>query len=331
MNKSADEIVQIVDADNRAVSSCSRSAMRAERLIHRACYILVFNKKGELFVQKRTMTKDIYPGHWDVAAGGVVLAGESYEESAERELFEELGIYETPLTFLFDFYYEDIRNRVWGRIHTCFHDGPFHLQAEEIEYGRFMSIDEALALCQTEPFTPDGAELLKKIQNIDRQKNHSPTFFLHGLDSSGRGTKGLYFTEHFPEIIAPDFDGSLTERMESLEKICETKNDLVLIGSSFGGLMATCFAIAHPERVKRLILLAPALNFGEFSPPVEPISVPAIIIIGKHDTVTPPNLVTTAAESTFKNLVINHYDDDHLLHTVFPALDWQRLLKQNVV
>ena len=56
--------------------------MRTERLPHRCSYILVFNSRGELWVQKRTMIKDIYPGYWDPAAGGVMQVGESYEESA---------------------------------------------------------------------------------------------------------------------------------------------------------------------------------------------------------------------------------------------------------
>ncbi len=79
-----EEIIQVVDDDNRETATVSRREMRARGLVHRASYILVFNSKGELFVQKRTQDKDIYPGYLDVAAGGVVLAGESYEEAARR-------------------------------------------------------------------------------------------------------------------------------------------------------------------------------------------------------------------------------------------------------
>ena len=163
MKTPTEEQVQIVDRQNRPTGVEPRSVMRRRALTHRASYILVFNAAGELFLQKRTLTKDIYPGCWDVAAGGVVLAGESYEASAQRELAEELGITEAPLTFLFDHYYEDATNQVWGRIFKCRHEGPFILQAEEIEYGCFMPIDEALNLSLEEPFTPDGVEILKKI------------------------------------------------------------------------------------------------------------------------------------------------------------------------
>lgn len=140
-----------------------RSIMRRNALPHRASYILVFNAGGELFLQKRTDSKDIYPSYWDVAAGGVVKAGESYEESAKRELAEELGITEIPLHFLFDHYYEDTANKVWGRVFRCSHDGPFYLQAEEVAYGRFITVADALSLSSSEPFTPDGVEILQRL------------------------------------------------------------------------------------------------------------------------------------------------------------------------
>jgi isopentenyldiphosphate isomerase len=169
----AEEIVQIVDKDNREIAAIARGLMREQRLIHRASYILVFNTAGELFVQKRTVSKDIYPGYWDVAAGGVVLAGESYEQSAQRELAEELGVKGIKLKFRFDQYYEDKDNRVWGRIFSCNHNGPFRLQPEEVEYGRFMSPKIALDYSEIEPFTPDGIILLKNLLSQQEKTSSS--------------------------------------------------------------------------------------------------------------------------------------------------------------
>ena len=159
----AEEIVQIVDQDNRPLGAVPRRIMRQQRLVHRASYILVFNTEGELFLQKRTQSKDIYPGYWDLAAGGVVLAGESYEESAQRELREELGLTNVKLRVLFDQYYEDADNKVWGRIFTCTSNGPFTLQADEIDSGRFIPLTEIPQLHQTEPVTPDGLQLLRRV------------------------------------------------------------------------------------------------------------------------------------------------------------------------
>lgn len=157
-----DELVLIVDKDNNETGCAPRHEMRAGGLPHRACYILVFNSREELFVQKRTMCKDIYPGYYDVAAGGVVLAGESYDESAGRELREELGIKDTALTCLFTFFYQESKNRVWGRVFSCTHDGELHLQAEEVESGFFADPADVLALSKKEPFTPDGIYVLKR-------------------------------------------------------------------------------------------------------------------------------------------------------------------------
>ena len=163
MIASGHEVVQIVDRDNKPTGAVTRAEMRQQNLIHRACYILVFNRAGELFLQKRTADKDVYPSCWDVAAGGVVLAGESYEDSAVRELAEELGVEEVVCTPVFDQYFEDTGNRVWGRIFTCVHDGPFVLQPEEVESGSFLAVTEVLALGEREPFTPDGLAILRRI------------------------------------------------------------------------------------------------------------------------------------------------------------------------
>ncbi len=155
-------------------------------------------------------------------------------------------------------------------------------------------------------------------------------FFLHGLDSSGKGTKGQWFARHFPEVRIPDFQGDLATRLNALEDLCHGCDDLLLVGSSFGGLMATCFAIQHPSRCRSLVLLAPALNFPEFSPPEEKIATPTILIIGNRDTVTPPDKVLPLAEKSFSQLQIFSYDDDHMLHNCFGQLDWRHLLQKDL-
>ena len=158
----ADEIVAIVDEHNNVVGSAPRRQMRAQCLPHRSTYVLVFNTQGALYVQKRTMTKDVFPGYYDPAAGGVVLAGESYEESAQRELYEEMGIRGVPLTPLFTFYFTDERTRVWGRVFTCVYDGELVLQPEEVESGEFLPVAEILRRAQTESYTPDSMYVLRR-------------------------------------------------------------------------------------------------------------------------------------------------------------------------
>jgi 8-oxo-dGTP pyrophosphatase MutT (NUDIX family) len=164
---SEDELVVIVDADNNEIDAVTRREMRVAGLIHRAAYILVFNPGGEIFVQKRTQNKDVYPGYYDVAAGGVVLAGESYQASAGRELKEELGVEGIPLIPHFDFFHEHGQNRVWGRVFSCVYEGPMILQAEEVEDGFFCDPKAVFDLASRESFTPDGILVLKKYLTLD--------------------------------------------------------------------------------------------------------------------------------------------------------------------
>lgn len=150
--------------------------------------------------------------------------------------------------------------------------------------------------------------------------------FLHGLDSTGYGTKGHYFADRFPDMLRPDFTGSLEERLTQLRSILEGRNDIILVGSSFGGLMAAIFALSQPKKVKRLILLAPALNFTKLPAPPEKLAVETFLFIGNDDAVTPPNLVIPAAEALFANLKVQRFADDHLLHKSFETIDWPTLL-----
>ena len=149
------EIVTVVDGENRPVADVPRHRMRSENLPHRATYIFVFDRRGRILVQRRTAIKDIYPSHYDLAAGGVVAAGESYETCAEREAEEELGIRGATLERRLDFYYEDERNRCFGRVFTCVHEGPFTLQAEEVESVEFLTAGE-IAAGRAAPVTPDS-------------------------------------------------------------------------------------------------------------------------------------------------------------------------------
>lgn len=159
----ADELVIIVDRDNNVVGSATRGKMRADRLPHRCAYILVFNSRGELYVQKRTVIKDIYPGYWDPAAGGVMQVGESYEESAAREVGEELGVRGVALRPLFDMWFEDERSAVWGRAFTCVYDGPLELQVEEVQFVELMTPSDVLRrAADGERFTPDGLLVVER-------------------------------------------------------------------------------------------------------------------------------------------------------------------------
>src|SRR3989442_128184 len=117
----SEELVDITDADGRVIGSVTRREVRQRGLPHRCVYLLVFNQRSELFIHLRTPTKDVYPSYWDVAIGGVLQAGESFDAGACREGSEELGIAIMPEQ-LFPFHYEDT---VHGMVYRVVHDGPF--------------------------------------------------------------------------------------------------------------------------------------------------------------------------------------------------------------
>ena len=163
MPSSADELVDIVDDAGRTVEVVTRREMRARRLPHRSTAILVLNKLGELFIHLRTSTKDIFPSHWDVAIGGVVGAGESFAQGAEREIREELGI-DVPVEELFPFRYADEQNVAQVMVYKANHEGPFQLQAEEIVRGEFMALADVHILAQRQRFCPDGLAVLAEYE-----------------------------------------------------------------------------------------------------------------------------------------------------------------------
>lgn len=151
--------------------------------------------------------------------------------------------------------------------------------------------------------------------------------FIHGLESSSQGTKGVYFRERYPDMIIEDFEGPLGQRMEKLNGLLEGRKDLVLVGSSFGGLMAAIYACQNESRVRKVVLLAPALHVPDFSRYLDRrLKIPVLLVHGKNDDVVPPDIVKAIAEKVFENLEYRLVDDDHSLHESFPLMDWEALL-----
>ncbi len=152
--------------------------------------------------------------------------------------------------------------------------------------------------------------------------------FLHGLYSSGRAFKARFLQARYPHLLTPDFRGDLGDRMRALMPLLAPYDDWALIGSSFGGLMATLYAAQNPRRVQRLVLLAPALIWPDFVSQADElrIVIPATIFLGKQDAVIPLEQVQPIVERVFSHLTLHIVDDDHGLHTTVQALDWDALL-----
>jgi len=133
-------------------------------------------------------------------------------------------------------------------------------------------------------------------------------------------------------MLIPNFSGALEKRMEKLNRVLSGKSDIILVGSSFGGLMASIFAMENEKRVKRLILLAPAINLIEFSAYTKRrISTPTTIYHGREDSVISLEDVEKVAKEVFSNLAFHVVADDHFLHKTFPGMEWDKLLSQSEV
>lgn len=161
------ELIAWVDDNDQLLGALPRAQLREKGLIGRGTYILLFNSAGELCVHRRTESKAIYPGYWDVAAGGMVQADESFAESAARELEEELGVSGVELTAHERFFFDQPGNRLWCAVFSAVWDGPLRLQPEEVSEARFLPIEQALADSWQQPYCPDSLAALQRY--IDRR------------------------------------------------------------------------------------------------------------------------------------------------------------------
>jgi isopentenyldiphosphate isomerase len=129
-----EELFDVVNDHDEVIDRRPRSEVHRLGLKHRATHVLVFNSRGEVFLQKRSMLKDRQPGLWDSSASGHVDAGEDYDACAVRELREEIGLsIAQPLERLFKLDACEETDQEFTWVYRCHSDGPFKLNPEEIE------------------------------------------------------------------------------------------------------------------------------------------------------------------------------------------------------
>jgi isopentenyl-diphosphate delta-isomerase type 1 len=137
-----EDIFDIVDERDEVIGRKPRSEVHARGLRHRAVHVLVFNSRGEVFLQKRSMKKDRQPGVWDSSCSGHVDSGEVYDQTAVRELREEIGLRldaAPQKLFKIDACEETDAEFVW--VYRCESEGPFQLHPDEIETGDWFATE----------------------------------------------------------------------------------------------------------------------------------------------------------------------------------------------
>jgi isopentenyldiphosphate isomerase len=155
-----DELVDVVDEDDRVLRTVPRSTMRAENLRHRAVFVLVRSSSRRVLVHRRSERKDVWPGWWDLAVGGVVAAGETYDDAVRRELAEELGLVAADPVPVGGGRYADDHVDLIARIYHLHHDGPFRFVDGEVAEARFVTLDELRAHLAAVPYLPDSIALV---------------------------------------------------------------------------------------------------------------------------------------------------------------------------
>jgi len=138
------EILDVVDEQNEVIATASREECHEQKLRHRGVQVFIINSEGDLFVQKRSDKKDIFPGQYEGSLTGHVLSGESYEDAAIRELKEELGIEATKddLKELFEFKMLFENEHELITTYLMYYDGPIKIDQNEVVSGEFVPIDD---------------------------------------------------------------------------------------------------------------------------------------------------------------------------------------------
>src|SRR4051794_24381052 len=148
----SEEIFDIVDDRDQVIGQCPRREVHRVGHKHRAIHVLVFNSRGEVFLQKRSMSKDTYPGVWDSSSSGHLDTGEDYDACSLRELREEIGLV-TKLSprrlFKIDACRDTGQEFVW--VYRYESEGPFTLHLEEIERGDWFAPAYVTSWIQDKP------------------------------------------------------------------------------------------------------------------------------------------------------------------------------------
>lgn len=164
------ELFDLIDAHDRVIGHTRRGeAHRDPKLLHRSVQVLVFGSDGRLLLQRRSLAKDLFPGYYCASASGHVAAGDGYGATAEREVYEELGV-TLPLTYLGKRLVKSEYETEMTALYLGRSDGPFAFHPTETAGGAFFTLEEVRAgqVGATLAMTPALLRALDVLDDLQR-------------------------------------------------------------------------------------------------------------------------------------------------------------------
>ncbi len=150
------EYFPLVNEEGKTIGKATRKECHSgSKMLHPVVHLHIFNDNGDLYLQKRSMRKDIQPGKWDTAVGGHIDYGESVEEALRREVREELGVTDFSPIKITSYIFESAIEKELVNTFRTVYNGPFNPDPEELDGGRFWAIDEILESIGKGIFTPN--------------------------------------------------------------------------------------------------------------------------------------------------------------------------------
>ena len=172
--RAATELVEVVDADGGVERVVTRAEMRAHHLRHRCTYVVVVDRADRVIVHRRAGWKDLWPGRWDLAFGGVAGVGETWASAARRELVEEAGV-DAGLQAVGGGRFDDHDVSVLGRVFLARHDGPFSFPDGEVVDSARIARSEVIGWIRGRSHCPDSVDLVAPVLAGDLPTGDLPT------------------------------------------------------------------------------------------------------------------------------------------------------------